>query len=668
MPGGSFPPSRKPAGAKSGREARQLIQISNLSLSFGEKIILKNLTWQINEQDRIALAGDNGVGKTTLLRMIAGLAVPDDGKITFARRVRIGYLPQDLIELGEGAVMDFLRSRAGLLGLQEKLESASRRISESEKGSRELARCLSEHEELAREFAHRGGYEFDSSAKKVLRGLGFAPHDECRDCGEFSGGWRMRIALAGLLLDRPDVMLLDEPTNHLDTESMEWLEGWLRDHKGVLIFVSHDRRFADKMATEIAELARGEITHYQMGYERYLVEREASRQRLERAIEDQKERILHMQRFVDRFRYKSSKATQVQSRIKQLEKMEIFEMDAPSKTVSIRFPEAPRSGWEVISCNALSKSYGDIRVFGDLSLEINKGQRVALVGVNGAGKSTLLRLLSGTEQPDAGSVQLGHNVRRAYFSQESAGNLNYSHTVWEEASHTGSKITEAEKRNLLGAFLFSGDDIKKPVRVLSGGEKSRLALFKLLLTDTNFLILDEPTNHLDANTRAIFERALLQYGGTLLIVSHDRFFLDGLADRVLELRDGKLYDYPGNYSRFIEYREKALTAQGGQCAAQEKNAEDAADYRKKRRQEAEERNRIYRERKAFIDRIEPLEKSIAGSESRRNEIDGLLCRADVLADSAKVQELLVERGALTEEIESRYKEWERLSEALDEVS
>ncbi|MDR1516206.1 MAG: ATP-binding cassette domain-containing protein, partial [Synergistaceae bacterium] len=410
-----------------------------------------------------------------------------------------------------------------------------------------------------------------------------------------------------------------------------------------------------------------------------LAERESARERLERAIEDQKERIEHMQRFVDRFRYKSSKATQVQSRIKQLEKMEIYEMDAPSKTVNICFPEAPRSGWEVISGKGLSKNYGEIGVFRDLDLEITRGQRVALVGVNGAGKSTLLRLLSGVEQPDTGTVRLGHNVRRAYFSQESAENLNYSHTIWEEASRTGSKITETEKRNLLGAFLFSGDDIKKPVRVLSGGEKSRLALFKLLLSDTNFLILDEPTNHLDANTRAIFEGALLQYGGTLLIVSHDRYFLDNLADRVLELRDGRLYDYPGNYSRFIEKREEALKTETSEPAGRDAkspderraesghNASDTADYRAKRRQEAQERNRIYRERKIFTDRIEPLEKSITGAESRRDEIDALLSSADILADSAKVRELFVERSERTERIESDYKEWERLNEALEGI-
>lgn len=614
--------------------------------------------------------------------MISGEIEPDEGKVTLSPNVKAGYLPQDLVELGDGTVIHFLRSRAGLLGLGEELDATRGRISECPEGSRELAGLLALHETLERDFAHKGGYEFDATARKVLRGLGFAPGDADRCCGEFSGGWRMRIALAGVLLQKPDILLLDEPTNHLDTESMEWLEGWLRDHRGVLIFVSHDRRFADKMATEVAELARGEITHYQMGYERYLTEAEAARERLGRVIEDQKERILHMQRFVDRFRYKASKATQVQSRIKQLEKMEIYEMDAPSKTVNIRFPDAPRSGWEVVSGKGLSKSYGEIRVFRDLDVEINRGQRVALVGVNGAGKSTLLRLLSGAEGPDAGEVRLGHNVRRAYFSQESSQNLDYSHTVWEEASRTGSKVTEAEKRSLLGAFLFSGDDIRKPVRVLSGGEKSRLALFKLLLSDTNFLILDEPTNHLDANTLEIFEEALLQYGGTILIVSHDRFFLDSLADRVLELRDGALYDYPGNYSRFIEKREESRAFRAGDEAGGVKNqaeradgpsmtlknTADAAGQRKKRQQEAQERNRVYRERKVFMDKIGPLEKSIAAGEARRDEIDALLCQAEILADSAKVRELFLERGAVTEKMESDYIEWERLSEALEGVS
>ena len=664
----------------------KLILIKHLSLAFGERVILKDINWLINESTRIGLVGDNGAGKTTLLRILAGEIDPDDGRVEYiaagslARNIAVGYLPQDLVELGNGKVIDFLRDKAELSGMNESLAALEAEISACGEGSPDLPRLLAEHETLEMEFSHRGGYEFEATATKVLRGLGFAHGDASRGCGEFSGGWKMRLALAGILLRRPDVLLLDEPTNHLDSESMEWLEGWLRDHRGVMIFVSHDRRFLGKMATEIAELARGAITRYAMGYEKYLIEREAARERLERTIEDQKERIEQMQRFIERFRYKATKAAQVQSRIKQLEKMEIYEMDAPSKHVNIRFPEASRSGHEVISGHGLAKSYGETHVFSGLDLEIYRGQRVALVGVNGAGKSTLLRLLSGTEKPDTGTVKLGHNVRPAYFSQESAQNLNYAHTVWEEACRTGSKVTEAEKRNLLGSFLFSGDDIRKPIRVLSGGEKSRVSLFKLLLSDSNFLILDEPTNHLDMTTREMFQRALLQYGGTLLIVSHDRFFLDNLTDRVLEIRGGRLYDYPGNYSYFIDRRESLLKGEPGAeppkgAAAKrvdlgtplEPLETETKDTKEQRRAEAERRNTLYRKRKVFVDRIGPLEQKIAGAEARQAEIDALLCDAEVLADSAQVQELMIERKKLEESLILDYGEWEELSEAMEAV-
>jgi ATP-binding cassette subfamily F protein 3 len=410
-----------------------------------------------------------------------------------------------------------------------------------------------------------------------------------------------------------------------------------------------------------------------MGYERYLTERAAARERLERAVEDQRERIEHMRKFIDRFRYKSSKATQVQSRVKQLEKMEIYETDAPDREVRIKFPEAPRGGYDVLEARSLAKSYGDIHVFSGVDLDIHRGERIALVGVNGAGKSTLLRLLSGAEAPDTGSVRIGHNVRMAYFSQESAQNLNYSHTVWEEAGRTGSSMSEADRRNLLGAFLFSGDDINKPVRVLSGGEKSRVALFKLLLSDSNFLILDEPTNHLDMNTREVFQRALLQYGGTLLIVSHDRFFLDNLAERVLEVRGGALYNYMGNYSRFIERRDEIFSVFSVFSTSSALNASGASgaaappDARGKRRAEAELRNRTYRERKVITDQIEPLEARIAGLESRRGEIDSSLCLPDILADSARVQTLMIERKSVENSLSEAYAAWEALSESLEKI-
>ena len=606
--------------------------------------------------------------------MLCGEMEPDSGSAEYAGGTAVGYLPQDLVEIGDEKVLDFLREKTGLSPVMQRLNELEHLISESPQDSRELARYLAEHEKLEQDFSVRGGYEFDSVTQKVLRGLGFAHRDAERRCSEFSGGWKMRLALAGVLLQKPDVLLLDEPTNHLDTESMEWLEGWLRDHRGVMIFVSHDRRFIGRMATEIAELSYGNITRYSMGYEQYIAEREASRERMERAIEEQKEKIEQIERFIERFRYKATKATQVQSRIKQLEKMEIYDADMlpkSSKSVHIRFPEAARSGRDVLSAHGLSKSYGDIKVFSDLDVEIQRGERVALVGVNGAGKSTLLRLLSGCEAPDSGSVQLGYNVKQAYFSQESAQNLNYAHTVWEETSRTGSLITEAEKRSLLGSFLFSGEDIQQPIRVLSGGEKSRVALFKLLLSDSNFMILDEPTNHLDMNTREIFQRALLEYGGTLLIVSHDRFFLDDLVERVIEIRDGVLYDYRGNYSWFIErraqMREAAEQSAEAKPAASPRAPQPPADSRERRRQEAEERNRLSRERKVYTDKIAALEAEISSSEARRNEIDALLCLPEVLRDSTQVQQLMIERSTLEETISSDYQEWEKLSEIAESI-
>jgi ATP-binding cassette subfamily F protein 3 len=624
--------------------------------------VLKNIDWLVTEGTRAGLVGDNGAGKTTLLRILAGAAMPDEGSVEYGRNARIGYLPQDLVELGDRSVMEFLLNNAGLTSLKIELSLAEEKISRLPDGSGELHSALVLHEGLERKFSALGGYVFESTAKKVLRGLGFLPGDSERMCGEFSGGWRMRIALASILLRSPDILLLDEPTNHLDTESMEWLEGWLRDYRGIMIFVSHDRLFLNHIATEIADLVRGTITHYSAGYERYLITKEAERKRLEQTIEDQKEHIENIQRFVERFRYKASKASQVQSRIKQLEKLEIYELDAPGQTVKIKFPEAPRSGYEVVTASNIAKKYDGHEIFSKIELEIHRGEHLALVGVNGAGKSTLLRLLSGVEPPDEGTVKIGHNVKLAYFSQESAQNLNYSHTVWEEACRVGSPLTEAARRSLLGAFLFSGDDIKKTVQVLSGGEKSRLSLFKLLLTDSNFLILDEPTNHLDINTREIFQRALTQYEGTLLIVSHDRFFLDNLAERTLEIRDSRLYNYQGNYSYFIERRAQILSG-----ASETATQSTTAFTRGKRREEAEERNRLYREKKVFTDKIDQIEADIETAEKRRAEIDSLLCDPKHLSDSTRVQDLMLERKTLEKSLAKNYELWEKLSADMEKI-
>ena len=370
----------------------------------------------------------------------------------------------------------------------------------------------------------------------------------------------MRIMLAVILLSQPDIMLLDEPTNHLDTESMEWLESWLKDYPGTILTIAHDRVFLDKIVTVIAELANRTITIYKGNYSYYLREKDRRREALKKEMELQRAEIKKIREFVERFRYKATKASQVQSRIKMLEKFDVLHEEGQGKSVKIRFPESPRSGKEVLAIRGLAKSYGDLNVFHDVNFTLYRGEKAAVVGVNGAGKSTLSRILSGEEAPTAGEVGYGLNVKMAFFSQESAQNLDYRRTIWEEVNAAGTRSSDQERRNLLGAFLFSGDDVYKEIAVLSGGEKSRLALLKILLTDTNLLILDEPTNHLDLKTREIFQNALLGYQGTILIVSHDRYFLDCLVDRVFEIQDGVCHEYRGNYSYFIEKRREEQSA------------------------------------------------------------------------------------------------------------
>ncbi len=628
-----------------------MIDIKNLRLSFREKTIFSGLNLQINDTARIGIVGANGAGKTTLLRVLMGELEPDSGTIERSKGLTLGWLPQDLIELEAVPLMDYLKHRAGIADIELKLRDVEDRLSQSAGSHDDLLR---EHSRLERRFEDLGGFAFESMAMKVLHGLGFRSGEELKNCRDFSGGWKMRIAMAALLLSSPDVLLLDEPTNHLDTESMEWLEGWLRTHKGAVVSVSHDTRFLENTAGSIADLERGTITLYPCSYDEYLDAKEQKQELLQKAYAQQQGKIARIESFVNRFRYKATKAAQVQSRLKQLEKIERIELAGHDKSMKITIPEAPPSGWEVLKAQSLAKNYGELEVFRDVSFTLYRGERVALVGVNGAGKSTLLRLLSMTEEPSCGSVRLGHNVKFAYYSQESAQNIDYSRTVWEEARAVSSRLNDAERRNLLGAFLFSGDDIYKPASVLSGGEKARLALYKLMLEETNFLILDEPTNHLDQNTRGIVERALLKYQGTLLIVSHDRHFLDVLAERVLEIRDGKLYDYPGNYSWFLEKREETLTADTGIIKTADRIKTVKRDDNAK---EIKETKKL----------IAQSEKDIADTEARIAEIDEELCRPETLKDSQKVQVLMIERDNISKSLKGLYSRWEELSIKLEEL-
>lgn len=642
-----------------------MIRCSGVWLVLGGKQLFDDLSIAVPRGAKLGIVGDNGAGKTTLFRMIAGDVPPDRGVVSIPAGSRIGHLPQDLVEIGEAPLISFLKERAGIADIEKDLAEVRDRLSRQSADIREKTPLLARHERALHAYESRDGYGFEAVAGRILKGLGFRQGDQMRSCAEFSGGWKMRVFLASLLLCKPDILLLDEPTNHLDTESMEWLEGYLASFPGTLMAISHDRRFLDKLTKRTAELSGGKIRVYTGNFSEFIEKRAQELEIAEKTRKKQDREIAKTQAFIERFRYKASKASLVQSRVRSLEKISRSESESGNRRVSIRFPKCPRSGLEVISAEGLGHSYGDNPVFSGIDLTIRRGERVALVGINGAGKSTLTRLLNLGETPSAGSVTLGHNVRSAFFSQESAKNLYYGHSVWDEIRNTPSICDEPQRRNLLGCFLFSGSDIEKPVRVLSGGEKSRLALLKILLQETNLLILDEPTNHLDMATKELFQESLLGYGGTIVIVSHDRDFLDALVDRVIEIREGSIFDYPGNYSYFIEKRAESLSAAG--AGRNGNGSGDEGSLKGKKRIEAERRNRLYREKKKFLDELKPLEERIEQAEKRMSDIDLSLADPATHRDPDSVREMIIERAELGKETRAMMQRWEKLMDAVAET-
>ncbi|MEA3285261.1 MAG: ABC-F family ATP-binding cassette domain-containing protein [Synergistota bacterium] len=641
-----------------------MIDIGNLRLTLGGKLLYDDLSWRILDGSKVGLVGANGSGKTTLLKVLMGLIEPDGGTVTMPSKAKVGYLPQDLHELPNVSVMSYIKESAGIDELESSLRKTEDELGHTVPDSPEQRRALERYERAMEAFERAGGYSFDAMAKKAIKGLGFSPADGNRPTSEFSGGWKMRISLAAALMSRPDVLLLDEPTNHLDTESMEWLEGWLMSYPGTVVAISHDRRFMDRIMGSIAELSNRRICEYKGNFSQYLEESARRLEQLEKERLKQQEEIEKTRQFIDRFRYKATKAAQVQSRIRKLERMEEVRIDGQVKTVSIRFPKCPRSGHSVLEAAELSKSYADLSVFEDLEFQLTRGEKVALVGVNGAGKSTLSRLIAGRELPDEGFIELGHNVSMGFFSQESSQNLDYDNTIWEEIDRSSDRLSPEGKRTLLGAFLFSGEDIHKRISVLSGGEKSRVALVKLLLQETNFLVLDEPTNHLDMSTKELFQRALLEYDGTMIIVSHDRYFLDNLVERVLEIRGGRLYDYPGNYSYFIEKRDQTILEETESTSG--KNDEPPS-LKDRKRAEAELRNRIYREKRRFVEELAPLEKTISDLETKKETIHEDLCDPKTLEDSSRVRNLMVDLKNVEDELDRAMARWEELMEAIESV-
>ncbi|PKN73119.1 MAG: ABC transporter ATP-binding protein [Deltaproteobacteria bacterium HGW-Deltaproteobacteria-10] len=644
-----------------------MIYLRNVSLSFLENKLFDNINWTIHPKSCIGLVGDNGTGKTTLFRAILEQVHPDTGVIDIPNRKQktIGYLPQDLVELESVNLIDFLKNKSGMAALEESIKNLEQQLSQVKQHTAEYNRIARAYSTEMAHFNARDGYSFEAKAKQILKGFGFKENDFTRNCSLFSGGWKMRILLASILLAQPDIMLLDEPTNHLDTESMEWLESYLKEYPGTIIVISHDRFFLDKIVTQIAELAARHIHIYKGNYSHYLREKERRHAALKKEQELQKAQIKKIEEFVERFRYKATKASQVQSRIKMLEKFDTIELAAKTKAVTMKFPEGKKSAKEVVKVSDLSHSYGSLKVINNFNFTLFRGDKVAFVGVNGSGKSTLSRLLALSEKPSAGAVQYGNDVNMAFFSQESSENLNYDRMIWEEVGSVPTRASDQEKRNLLGAFLFSGDDIYKPVSVLSGGEKSRLALLKLLLLDTNFLILDEPTNHLDLKTKDIFQDALINYQGTVAIVSHDRYFLDRLVNNVFELKDGGLNYYHGNYSYFIEKRSE-LTALKDEDKTVLPEKEQAFKSKEQKRLEAEERNRLAKTKNAWKKELAAVEKIIESLEAKKTQCETALCDPQTHKDVNQIKTLNKELKVINFELEQSYDIWTELHFQLEQ--
>jgi ATP-binding cassette subfamily F protein 3 len=529
-----------------------VIQLSSVSKSFGDRVLLDAVTWQIDDRERVGLSGPNGAGKTTLLKMLADIDEPDGGTIVKPAGLTIGYLPQDGLAysgrtLHEEASMAF----KPLLDMKAEIAALEERLGDDAATHDEHEHMLSRYSELQEGFRRGEGYTIELKVTTVLRGLGFSDGDMEKKTETFSGGWQMRIALARLLLGRPGLLLLDEPTNHLDLDARNWLEEYLSDYPHAVILVSHDRFFLDAVVTRITEIGMRTLTDYVGNYSAYIKERDARMERLRQMKRDQDDEIERMQAFINRFRYQATKASQVQSRIKMMDKIVRIEIPPERKRVRFHFPQTQKSGRMVLELKHVKKAYGTTRVFDDVNLHIERGDRIALIGPNGVGKSTLMRMLSGTEAPDAGTRSEGHQVVMQYFAQDEAAKLDPTLTVYQTLAGDSPIQMVPHIRTILGGFLFSGDDIEKPVRVLSGGERTRLAVARMLLRPANTLLLDEPTNHLDLDSKDVLLEALEDFGGTLIFVSHDRYFVDKLATKVIDIGRGHAVVYPGNYEEYL---------------------------------------------------------------------------------------------------------------------
>ncbi len=644
-----------------------MIDLSNISLQFNGKYLFQDINYKINSGDKISLVGANGSGKTSLLKIIANELQPESGKVVKQKGINIGYLPQENVtHSGKTLIEEASSALTTIISLQEKEIKLTNELGNINLNEDEKLDLVNQLGEVHHRLEELDSYSATSRIEKILLGLGFEENDFNRLTDEFSGGWQMRIALAKILISQNDLLLMDEPTNHLDLDSLEWLTGFLKSFSGALLIVSHDKRFINSITKKTLEIYLSKFNTFNGDYDAYLKYKdERDRLSINQYLQQQK-KIKETENFIERFRYKATKAKQVQSRVKQLEKITLEDLPEFKEDINIKFPTPPSSGKINITLKSISKSYGEKRIFENLDFQIDRGEKIAFVGPNGAGKTTLAKIIAGVIKFEKGERIIGHNTIISYYAQDVADNLNADLDILETVENISDEKTIGQLRSLLGSFLFSGDDVFKKIGVLSGGEKSRVALAKILLTKSNFIILDEPTNHLDISSKTVLQKALIEFTGSLVLVSHDVEFLSPIVNKVVEIRKGELKIFDGGIDYYLSKREESNNEQEKRRQAKTLDLE-AISKKDQKRIEAELRQKKYAASKGIAEKIKRLEKEIENLEKKEKELEKTLADQETYNNPSVAREKTIEFNKVKETIEETITEWERLSEKLTQI-